>query len=131
MIVMSEVKKEMKRLEGKGELDYDYTNDILFFKVKNREYDRSIEADRFGIDIDKEGFVVGIQIFDASEFLRLEKIKLRQIKRWKLASIVDEGRIEIRIIFETIYRNKPIVHEPIITEPLKKPLPPSEVVCTV
>jgi len=58
-------------------------------------------------------------------------MKLRQIRRWKLASIVDEGRIEIRIIFETIYRNKPIVHEPIITEPLKKPLPPSEVVCTV
>jgi len=128
---MPEAKKAMRRLEGKGELDYDYVNDILFFKVKNREYDRSIEADRFSIDIDKEGFVVGLQIFDASAFLRLEKMKLRQIRRWKLASIVDEGRIEIRIIFETIYRNKPVVHEPIITEPLKKPLPPSEVVCTV
>ena len=31
------------RLEGKGEVDYDYKHDILFFKVKSREYAKSIE----------------------------------------------------------------------------------------
>ena len=128
MIIMA---KETRHLEGKGELDYDYVNDILFFKVKGREYDRSIEADRFAIDIDKEGFVVGIQIFDASEFLGVDKIQLQQVRQWKFAAIVGEGRIEIRIVFETVYRNKQVIHKPIITEPLKKPLPASEVVCTV
>ena len=37
------MKTQNRLLEGKGEVDYDYTNDILFFKIKDREYDRSLE----------------------------------------------------------------------------------------
>ncbi len=123
--------EKKRHLEGKGEFDYDYANDILFFKIKGREYDSSIEADRFTMDIDKEGFVVGIQIFDASEFLRIDKLKLRQIRGWRFDSTVDEGRIEIRVVFETIYRNKPVIHKPIIIEPAPESLMESKVVCTV
>lgn len=93
----------MKKLNVKGEFDYDYAN----------------------------GFVVGIQIFEASEFLRIDKLKLRQIRRWRFDSNVDKGRIEIRVVFETIYRNKPVIHEPIIAQPAPENLPESMVVCTV
>lgn len=34
---MKEKNKEVKNLCEKGEYDYDYVNDILFFKVKNRD----------------------------------------------------------------------------------------------
>ncbi len=125
------VMEKKRHLEGKGEFDYDYANDILFFKIKDRDYDSSIEADRFTMDIDKEGFVVGIQIFEASEFLRIDKVKLRQIRRWRFDSNVDKGRIEIRVVFETIYRNKPVIHEPIIAQPAPESLMESKVVCTV
>ncbi len=67
----------------KGEVDYDYKHDILFFKTKNREYEKSFEFDNLIIDIDKKGFIVGIQIFEASEFLRLSRIKLRDIPNWE------------------------------------------------
>ena len=128
MIVMT---KELKQLKGKGESDYDLANDILFFKIKDRDYYKSIEADRFTMDIDKEGYVVGIQIFDASELFGVDKMQLRNVRNWEFSSIVDEGRIEIRIVFETVYRNKSIIHKPIITEPLKDDLPDSKVICTV
>src|SRR3990172_2227527 len=128
MIIMA---KEMRQLKGKGEFDYDYVNDILSFKVKDREYEKSIESDRFVIDIDKEDFVVGLQIFEASEFFGLDKVQLRQIKQCNFIAIVDEGRIEIRFVFQTVYRNKTIIHKPIISEPLTEHLPDSRVVCTV
>ena len=37
------MKQANRHLTGEGEMDYDYLNDILFFKVKEREYDRSLE----------------------------------------------------------------------------------------
>ena len=32
-----------RNLEAEGEMDYDFVNDILFFKVKDREYNFSLE----------------------------------------------------------------------------------------
>ena len=51
-----------KSIQGKGEVDYDYKHDILFFKTKDRQYSKSIELlDNIVIDVDKSGFLVGIQ----------------------------------------------------------------------
>ncbi|MBI2652197.1 DUF2283 domain-containing protein, partial [Candidatus Woesearchaeota archaeon] len=73
-----------KKLEGKGEVDYDYENDILFFKLKGRQYDKSIELlDNLVVDVDKEGFLVGIQMFDASEYLNIDKKSLLKIPNWQ------------------------------------------------
>lgn len=49
-----------KDLKTKGEFDYDYVHDILFFKCKDRQHERSIELDNVVIDIDEEGFIVGL-----------------------------------------------------------------------
>ena len=120
----------VKTLKAKGESDYDYLEDILFFKIKNREYDRSFEFDNFVIDIDKEDFVVGIQIFDASEYLRVNKTILRDIKKWKFCSLVHENKIEIRLFFEVVLRNKVIEKEPIITRSWEnRELPTSKAIC--
>ena len=125
------VGNQRKQLTEKGVCDYDYLNDILFFKVKNREYERSIEMDRFIIDIDNENFIVGIQILNASELFELKKELLRKICKWQFQASINENKLEFKLIFQAVYRNKIIEPRPIIIEELTETLPDSRVVCSV
>lgn len=118
-------------LKGKGEIDYDYKHDILFFKTKEREYAKSIELDNIVLDIDKEEFIVGIQILEASKFLHLKKSTLLKIPNWEFNAKVEEGRIEIRLTFRIEVRNKTVEKNPIIMQQLLEPLPNSELTCGV
>ena len=115
--------------KGKGEADYDYAHDILFFKIRDREYDKSIELDNIVVDIDSAKFLTGIQIFEASKFLDITKMALNRIPKWEFCASVDENRVEIRLKFQTIFRNKIIEKNPIILEPVGEPLPNSKMVC--
>ncbi len=119
--------KKNKELKKEGESDYDYLNDILFFKVKEREYSRSVELENIVVDVDEEDFVVGAQIFEASKFLGITKDALKNVSNWQFQAKVDQQKLELRLIFQTIYRNKLIEPRPIIIEELKEPLPNSEV----
>ena len=119
-----------KKLEGKGEVAYDYKHDILFFKVKNREYVRSIELlDNLVVDVDKEGFLTGIQIFDATEYLNMDKKSLLNIPNWQFTINVHENIIEIRLVFQIKVRNKIVEKNPIISQQINQKLPNSELVC--
>ena len=120
------MKTEKRNLAGEGEMDYDYINDILFFKVKGREYDRSLEFENMVIDVDSENFITGIQIFNASEFLRMDKINLKNIPKWQFQAYIDEESIEIRIIFQVSVRNQLIEKNPIIIQKNEERLPNSE-----
>ena len=126
MIIM-----KRRHLEGKGEFDYDYLDDTLFFKVKDREYSRSIEMDRFTLDIDEENFIVGIQIFDASEFFGIRKEILMNVSKWQFQASMDNNRLEFRLMFQAVFRNKIIEPRPIIIEELKEKLPDSKVICRI
>ena len=118
------------KLEGKGEVDYDYKHDILLFKVKNREYTKSIELlDNLVVDVDKEGFLTGIQIFDAAEYLNIDKKSLLQIPNWQFTINVHENIIEIRLVFQVKVRNKIVEKNPIISQQISQKLPNSELVC--
>lgn len=125
---------KMKELRVKGEFDYDYAHDILFFKVKNREYERSFELDNFVLDLDEEGFIVGFQIFEASKYFCLEKKFLKVAMRWKMQAKAErigesESRIEIRLMFQIMIRNKILQPEPIITHNIRDSLQNARVVC--
>ena len=102
------MKMELKHLnaKGNGESDYDYINDILFFKIKDRGYHKSIEFEDIVLDIDKEGFITGIQIFDASEVFKLSKEALREIKKWAFEIKIENNTINIHLIFKVNSRNK-------------------------
>ena len=121
----------MKHMKGKGEVDYDYKYDILFFKTAEREYVKSIELDNIVLDIDKEGFIVGIQILEASKFLCIDKKVLLKIPEWIFEARVDHGRIEVRLLFKVMVRNKVIEKNPIIMQETTEPLPNSELICEV
>ena len=120
-----------KSIQGKGEVDYDFKHDILFFKTKDRKYSKSIELlDNIVIDVDKEGFLVGIQIFDASEFLNLDKKEILSIPKWVFnANVYDGNKIDIRLVFQIKVRNKIVEKNPIIAQQINKKLPNSEMIC--
>jgi len=110
------MKEKMKHLEKEGEMDYDYANDNLFFKVRDREYDRSLEFGNIVIDIDSDDFIVGIQIFDASKFLQIDKVHLRQIPTWKFQAKIEGDVIELRLFYQITIRNQPVEKNPIIIQ---------------
>ncbi len=118
-------------MKGKGEVDYDYKYDILFFKTAEREYVKSIEVNNIVLDVDKEGFIVGIQILEASKFLCIDKKMLLKIPDWIFEAKVDHGKIEVRLLFKMMVRNKIIEKNPIIVQETSEPLPNSELVCRV
>jgi|SRR3989344_1792349 len=118
-----------KNFNEKGVSDYDYKNDILFFKTKNREYSKSIELNNMVIDIDINGYITGLQIFTASKYLGLSKDNMIKIPKWQLKTLVNNKVLEIRLNFQVIVRNKIIEKNPIITQRIDEELPNSELVC--
>ncbi len=121
------MKNEERHLEGKGVMDYDYVNDILFFKIDDREYDRSLEFNNMVIDIDKEDFVVGLQILDASQFLNISKANLK-INKWQFKSRITPESIEIRLTCQVNIRNKIRELNPIIVQQNTEQLPNSQMI---
>jgi len=117
-------------LTQNGEFDYDYQNDILFFKVVNRDYSHSIELKNIVIDIDEEDLIVGIQIFQASKFFNMPKEFIRSIKNWKFEANVEANTVELRLAFNVMYRNKLIEKNPILIQPLNEDVPDSKLICT-
>ena len=97
-----------KTLEAEGEMDYDYINDILLFKVKDREYDFSIEFQNMVVDIDNEQFIVGIQVFDASKFLKIDKEHLRKIIKWQFKAKLKGSEFRIDLYYQVVMRNKTV-----------------------
>jgi len=95
-----------RKLEAEGEMDYDYVNDILIFKVKNREYNFSIEFQNMVIDVDNEQFIVGIQIFDASKFLKIGKEHLKKITKWQFKAKLENNEFRIDLHYQVIVRNR-------------------------
>lgn len=120
-----------RHLEAKGSFDYDYGNDILFFKVDEREYSHSIELRDYVIDVDTEGYVVGVQIFNASSYLGMNKVSLREIKNWKLETSVEDNYLEIRLVFNSIVRNQVVEKNPILVQRVDEGMVDSRVVSCI
>jgi len=96
-----------KRLEtGEGEFFYDYKNDILIFKIKNRDYKMSIEFENFIIDIDTEDFVTGIRIFDVSKVSGLNKVVFKNLVHGEFKASIKDNIITVRLRFVGKLRNK-------------------------
>jgi len=123
---------ETKHLDarGKGEVDYDYKNDTLFFKIKNRTYLKSLDFGNLVLDVDKEGFITGIQIFDASKLFKMEKDALLKVRSWEFNTKVENKVINVQLSFEVVKRNKVIARQNFERETTAQ-LHDSEVLCTI
>lgn len=118
-------------LEKIGECDYDFKNDIFFFKVKDREYTHSIELQNLVIDFDKDNFIVGLQIFDASKVFGITKKQLGNVQNFNMKTQIKNGIIQINLNFSMNIRNKKVNYKPIIFERIDEKIPNSELMCSV
>jgi len=91
---------------GKGEIDYDYANDVLLFKVKDRDYLKSVDFDNIVIDVDTKGFITGMRIFDASKMFNLSKLSLKNIRGFEFNAKAEDKVISIQLRFVAELRNK-------------------------
>ena len=95
-----------KQLNGKGEFLYDFKHDILTFKIKDRDYKKSIELQNFCLDIDTENFVTGVRIFDVSKVSGLKKLIFRNLTHGEFKSSVKNNIITVRLNFIGKIRNR-------------------------
>ncbi len=118
--------------KGKGEFVYDFRNDILLFKIKDRDYLKSIDFDNFTLDIDTEGFITGIRVFDATQIFGLSKVALKNIKKFEFNTHVEQKVITLQLKFTSIVRNKPVImgSENFVREAMRSNIEDSELVCT-
>ena len=94
----------------KGEYSYDFANDILLFKIKDRNYRESLEFGNIVIDVDDQEFITGIQIMDASRVMRIPKLTLRNIQRFQFHAEAEGSQITVQVNFTSKVRNKETVH---------------------
>ncbi len=120
-----------KIMKAEGAFDYDFVNDILFFKVKDREYSHSVELSDYVIDFDTEGFIVGLQIFEASMKFNISKSCLREVKKWRLEATVRDNILEVNLLFNSVLRNMIIEKNPILIQRVEDDVPDSKILCTV
>lgn len=114
----------------KGICDYDDKYDILFVGTREGVYKHSVELDNIVIDLDEKENIRGIQIFDASKYLQIEKDQLKKIQNWSLSAAVHEKRLTIHLILQIQQDNKIIEKNPIIHQMLSEQCPDSEIICT-
>ena len=125
---MANTKNIGKHFEGGGEMDYDFVNDILFFKAKNREYEFSLELHSMVIDIDDKELITGLQIFGASEFLGVKKSDLRQIAKFRFEAKIDDKTVDLRLFYQIMIRTQIIEKNPIIIQDNTANLPSSRMI---
>lgn len=93
---------------GKGQLIYDFKYDTLTFKIKGRNYKKSVEFQNFIIDIDEEDFVTGIRIMDVSKVSGLNKFLFRNLIHGEFNASITDNVINVRFKFIGRMRNKAI-----------------------
>ena len=97
--------------KGKGQYDYDYANDILYFKIKDRDYSQSLDFGNLIADIDKEGFITGLRIFDASKIFGIPKLALKNVREFEFKTSAEDNVIKIQLKFIPVIRNKQLIRQ--------------------
>lgn len=83
------------------EIDYDYSNDILFIS-RNDKVKTSLDIGDFVLDVNHNNFICGIEIIDASENLGISKKALKKIKNLRMSVKYRTNHVYVllTIIFE-------------------------------
>ena len=102
----------MNNLEGKGVIDYNYNEDILYFYIERfitkgeHKYDYSFDLEGFIIDLDEDGHGIAIVLLDASEKLNVPKMVLKFIKGGNFKAKVEKNLILVSFSLISVIRNK-------------------------
>jgi len=89
-----------------AKISYDEEEDILFLS-KQRKVKASIEIGDFIIDIDKDNYVSGIEILDASKNLNIKNNLLKDIKEARMIVNYKPNYVYISllVLFKNVEKN--------------------------
>ena len=107
MFIYTDLHYEVQELEeyGKMKMDYDVENDILFIHKgfsKDEKFKGNIDAGDIVLDMSTKGRIVGIEILNASEFLKAFKIGkkvLESLKDARFKTQIKCNSIMIELVF--------------------------------
>ena len=118
---------------GKGECTYNYVNDLLLFRIKDRDYLKSLDFDNLIVDIDKEGYITGLRIFDASQLFNIPRLALKNIRMFRFHARIEDKKVTIQLEFVPVLRNKPLIKQGqnLVREAIGSEVNNSEVLCTI
>lgn len=88
-------------------MNYDEEEDILVLS-KTRKIKASIDLEDFVIDIDNNGFIVGIEILNASHNLSLNEEQLKNLKKASMNVVYKPNYVYISIIMQFGNKEKDI-----------------------
>jgi len=88
-------------------MNYDQKEDI-FILSKNKKVKASIDLGDFIIDVDKDGFVSGIEILNASQNLGLAEEQLKELKLASMNVVYKPNYVYITIIMNFGLKEKDI-----------------------
>ena len=77
---------------------YNEVEDILYLHFKKNNYHSSFELNRMIFDLNREGDLIGLEIFKAKDFFKIPQIK-------KILSNLVKASIEIRITTKLVELN--------------------------
>jgi len=109
----------MFRFKRKGEYIYYPKEDNLKLKIKDKKENYSIllrskfcksepgEGDII-LNIDSEGFVIGISFLEASQIFKISKDSLEKIKKYEYQAKIIKKSISIKVEIEAEQNNKSI-----------------------
>lgn len=89
---------------AKFKVDYDSKEDLLYFYDTDKKAKGSVEFGELIIDLAKNGSIVGLELFDASEYLsqltnkKITKHQLKNVKRCSMSAIQKKGTTIIKIL---------------------------------
>ena len=76
---------------------YDKEEDILFLS-KGKKIQASIDVGDFIIDVDKRGFITGIEILNASENLKLDQLQLKELKKASMVVTYKPNHVYLYLV---------------------------------
>lgn len=82
------------------EVNYSPNVDILTADDTDREYERSVTAGNFIIDLDPEGKIRGIEIMSISNILGIKKDQLKNVSDAELEMTSHEEGMQVTLRFE-------------------------------
>lgn len=108
-------------------VNYTAEDDILLIHIGEKVHD-SLEFDQSVIDFSKDDKIVGIEIFDASEFLKnvldidIDKKRLEEVKSANFSVIQQKEFAYVKVVMEV-----PLAKGEKITETILTPVPVAQV----
>ncbi|MDD5163357.1 MAG: DUF2283 domain-containing protein [Candidatus ainarchaeum sp.] len=89
---------------SKFKLDYDFEEDLLFLYDENKKSKGSIEFGELVVDLEKNGKIVALEIFDASKYFtdltdrKITRQMLSKIENASFSCIEKKGTVFVKII---------------------------------